>query len=279
MSRSTHSIQLSTGVRLPYLEQGNPAGVPMVLLHGYSDSSRSFELLLPHLPDSVHAYALTQRGHGGADKPVRGYGPDHFAADVAAFLDAVGVETAVIVGHSGGSYAAQRFALDHPDRTLGLVLIGSFQAFRENPGVLELEQAIADLTDPVDREFVREFQESCVARPVAADFMEAIIDGSSRVPARVWKAYLEDILAADVPTKSGTIGAPTLIQWGDQDAFVPRSDQDALLAAIPRARLSSYRGTGHCPHWEEPERAAAEIAAFAAGVAEPAERDQPTIAI
>jgi non-heme chloroperoxidase len=279
MSRSTHSIQLSTGVRLPYLEQGNPAGVPMVLLHGYSDSSRSFELLLPHLPDSVHAYALTQRGHGGADKPVRGYGPDHFAADVAAFLDAVGVETAVIVGHSGGSYAAQRFALDHPDRTLGLVLIGSFQAFRENPGVLELKQAIADLTDPVDREFVREFQESCVARPVAADFMEAIIDGSSRVPARVWKAYLEDILAADVPTKSGTIGAPTLIQWGDQDAFVPRSDQDALLAAIPRARLSSYRGTGHCPHWEEPERAAAEIAAFAAGVAEPAERDQPTIAI
>jgi pimeloyl-ACP methyl ester carboxylesterase len=279
MSRSTHSIQLSTGMRLPYLEQGDPSGVPMVLLHGYSDSSHSFELLLPHLPGSVHAYALTQRGHGDADKPVSGYRPDHFAADVAAFLDAVGVEAAVIVGHSGGSYAAQRFALDHPDRTLGLVLIGSFQAFRENPGVLELKQAIAELTDPVDREFVREFQESCVARPVAADFMEAIIDGSSRVPARVWKVYLEDLLAADVPTESGTIGAPTLIQWGDQDAFVPRGDQDALLAAIPRARLSSYRGTGHCPHWEEPERAAAEIAAFAAGVAEPAERDEPTIAI
>jgi non-heme chloroperoxidase len=279
MSRSTHSTQLSTGVRLPYLEQGDPSGVPMVLLHGYSDSSRSFELLLPHLPESIHAYTLTQRGHGDADKPVWGYRPEDFAADVAAFLDAIGVEAAVIVGHSGGSYAAQRFALDYPERTLGLVLIGSFQAFRDNPGALELNEVVAQLTDPVDREFVREFQESCVARPVPPAFMEAIIDGSCQVPARVWKAYLEDLLGADVPTENGTIAAPTLIQWGDQDAFVPRSDQDALLAAIPRARLSSYRGTGHCPHWEEPERAAAEIAAFTARVVEAASRDEPAIAI
>jgi non-heme chloroperoxidase len=164
MTRSTHSIQLSTGVRLPYVEQGNPSGVPMVLLHGYSDSSRSFELLLPHLPDSIHAYALTQRGHGDADKPVSGYRPEDYAADVAAFLDAKGVEAALIVGHSGGAYAAQRFALDHADRTLGTVLIGSFHAFHGNPGVRELQEAVAELTDPVDREFVREFQESCVAQ-------------------------------------------------------------------------------------------------------------------
>ena len=279
MSRSTHSIQLSTGVQLPYVEQGDPSGVPIVMLHGYSDSSRSFELLLPQLPASIHAYALTQRGHGDADKPLGGYRPEDFAADVAAFLDAMAIEAAVIVGHSGGGYAAQRFALDYPDRTLGVVLICSFHAFADNPGALELDEAVAQLTDPVDREFVREFQESCVARPVPADFMEAIIDGSSQVPARVWKAYLEDLLAAETPTGSGTIAAPTLLQWGDQDAFVPRSDQDALLAAIPRARLSIYHDTGHTPHWEEPERAAAEIAAFAAGVAEAAHRGEGAIAI
>jgi pimeloyl-ACP methyl ester carboxylesterase len=268
MTRSTHSIQLSTGVRLPYVEQGSPSGVPMVLLHGYSDSWRSFELLMSHLPDSIHAYALTQRGHGDADKPVSGYRPEDYAADVAAFLDAEGVEAALIVGHSGGSYAAQRFALDHADRTLGLVLIGSFHVFHENPGVRELESAIAQLTDPVDREFVREFQESCVARPIPRRFMEAIIDGSAQVPARVWRAYLEDQLAADAPAESGTITARTLLVWGDQDAFCARRDQDGLLAAIPRARLSVYRGTGHCPHWEQPERAAAEITAFAAEAAE-----------
>jgi non-heme chloroperoxidase len=269
MTRSTNSIQLSTGVTLPYVEQGDPSGIPMVLLHGYSDSSLSYALLLPHLPDSIHAYAYTQRGHAGADKPAGGYRPEDYAADVAAFLDAMGIEAAVIVGHSGGSYTAQRFAVDHPDRTLGVVLIGAFHAFSDNPGVLEMREAVSQFTDPVDPEFVREFQESCVAQPVPADFMEAIIDGSSRVPARVWKDYLEGVLESDVPTDSGRIVAPTLIQWGDQDAFCRRSDQDALLAAIPRSRLSTYEGTGHCPHWEQPTRAAAEIAAFAGAVASP----------
>jgi non-heme chloroperoxidase len=268
MSRSTHSIQLSTGVTVPYVEQGDPSGVPLVLLHGYSDSSLSYDLALPHLPDTIHAYAYTQRGHGDADKPVAGYRVEDYVADVAAFMDAMGIEAAVIAGHSGGSYTAQRFALDHPGRTLAVVLIGSFRAFHDNPDVLELGEAVWQFSDPVDPEFVREFQESCVARAVPADFMEAIIAGSMQVPARVWKDYLAGLLEAQVPTESGTIAAPTLILWGDQDGFCRRSDQEALLAAIPRARLSTYHGTGHCPHWEEPERAAAEIEAFAAEAAE-----------
>jgi non-heme chloroperoxidase len=271
----TRSIQLSTGVTLPYMEQGDPSGVPMILLHGYSDSSRSYELMLPHLPDSIHAYAYTQRGHADADKPVAGYRVEDYVADVAAFMDAMGIDAAVIVGHSGGGYTAQRFALDHPDRTLGVVLIGSFRAFHDNPVVLELREAVEQLSDPVDPDFVREFQESCVARPVPAEFMDAIVAGSRRVPARVWRDYLGGVLEADVPTESGTIDAPTLILWGDQDAFCPRSDQDALLAAIPRSRQSTYRGTGHCPHWEEPERAAAEIVAFTRSVAEAAPRPEP----
>jgi non-heme chloroperoxidase len=271
----TRSIHLSTGVTLPYVEQGDPSGVPMILLHGYSDSSRSYELLLPHLPDSIHAYAYTQRGHADAAKPVAGYRVEDYVADVAAFMDAMGIDAAVIVGHSGGSYTAQRFALDHPDRTLGVVLIGSFRAFHDNPGVLELREAVAQLSDPVDADFAREFQESCVAQPVPAAFIDAIVAGSRQMPARVWRDYLAGVLEADVPTESGTIGAPTLIVWGDQDAFCPRSDQDALLAAIPRSRLSTYRGTGHCPHWEQPERAAAEIAAFTRSVAEAAPHPEP----
>jgi non-heme chloroperoxidase len=275
MTRSTGTIELSTGVTLPYAEQGDPSGVPMLMLHGYSDSSLTFEPMLPHLPDSVHAYAITQRGHGDADRPASGYRLDDYVADAVAFMDAVGIEAAVIVGHSGGGYCTQRLALDHPERVLGIVLIGTFRAFHDNPGVTELQDAIAQLTDPVDPEFVREFQESCVAEPVAADFMDAIVANSSRMPARIWKAYLEGLLEADVPTESGTIAVPTLILWGDQDAFCPRSDQDALLAAIPESRLRTYRGSGHCPHWEQPERAAADVAAFAARAGRTA---QPTLA-
>jgi pimeloyl-ACP methyl ester carboxylesterase len=52
---------------------------------------------------------------------------------------------------------------------------------------------------------------------------------------------------------------------------LPRSDQDALLAAIPRAQLAVYHGTGHCPHWEQPQRTVADLVAFARRV-DPAAR-------
>jgi rifampin ADP-ribosylating transferase len=94
------------------VEQGAPDGVPVVLLHGYVDSRRSFERLLPLLPPSIRAFAVTQRGHGDADRPASGYGLGRFASDVAEFLDAVGIEAAVIVGDSSGGYVAQRFAVD-----------------------------------------------------------------------------------------------------------------------------------------------------------------------
>jgi non-heme chloroperoxidase len=98
----------------------------VLLLHGVTDSWHSFELVLPHLPESIHAFALTQRGHGDADHPAAGYGPHKFASDVAAFMDTFEVGSAVIVGYSMSTSIAQRFALDYPERTRGLVLMGSF---------------------------------------------------------------------------------------------------------------------------------------------------------
>src|SRR5687768_9607856 len=99
MIRQINAATLSAKLRLPYVERGDPAGVPVVFLHGYSDSWRSWELLLAELPDSIHAYAITQRGHGDADRPADGYRPQDLASDAAAFMDAAGIEAAVIVGH------------------------------------------------------------------------------------------------------------------------------------------------------------------------------------
>jgi non-heme chloroperoxidase len=70
-------------VTLPYVEQGEASGVPVLLLHGYVDSWRFFDLLLPHFPGFVHAFAVTQRGHGDAVRPSDGYWQEDFAADVA----------------------------------------------------------------------------------------------------------------------------------------------------------------------------------------------------
>ena len=264
-ARARHQrATLATGVTLPYVEHGDPAGVPVVLLHGYSDSLHSWELLLGELPEWLHLFALTQRGHGDADRPPDGYTPEDFAGDVAAFMDAAGLESAVVVGHSGGAYAAQRFALDHPGRTLALVLIGAFQDVRGNPDVAALLDGVEELTDPVDADFVHEFQASCVSRPLPDGYLDAAVAESRKLPARVWQAYLRAFVAAEAPTRTGTIGAPTLIVWGDQDAVCRRPDQDGLVAAIPGARLVVQPGTGHCPHWEQPRETAAEIAGFVA---------------
>src|SRR5689334_20894320 len=124
------TVKLSTGVRLQYVEQGNPAGTPVVLLHGITDSLHSFDLVLPHLPISWHVFALSQRGHGASSRPADGYAPRDFAADVAAFLDAHKIQRAVIVGHSMGSLVAQRFALDFPTRIQALVLAGTCASLR-----------------------------------------------------------------------------------------------------------------------------------------------------
>ena len=167
MTTVMKSVELPNRVKLPYVEQGDPSGIPMVLLHGITDSWYSFEPLLPHLPQSIHAFALSQRGHGDADRPAEGYRFDDFEGDVAAFMDALNIGQAVVVGHSMGRSVAQRFALDYPECTLGLGLVGSVTTWRGNPGLVELwDSVVSTLTDPIDPGFVREFQESTLARPV-----------------------------------------------------------------------------------------------------------------
>jgi non-heme chloroperoxidase len=262
MSQMTIPVALDTGVTLRYVEQGDPGGVPLVLLHGYSDSWVSYDLLLARLPASVHAFALTQRGHGDADRPLTGYRPEDHANDVRAFLDAMDLDAAVVVGHSGGSYSAQRFALDYPERTLALVLIGAFSSFH-TADMVELREALEELTDPVDPGFVREFQESTVAEPLPAGFLDRIVAESRKLPARVWRTWIREMMDAPPPIETGTIEAPTLILWGDQDAYCTRASQDALVGAIPGSRLVVYEGGGHCPHWERPAAATKEIVAFA----------------
>jgi pimeloyl-ACP methyl ester carboxylesterase len=262
------SIELPGRVRLEYVEQGDPGGVPVVMLHGVTDSWRSFEPVLPHLPGSIRAFALTQRGHGDAERPANGYGTRDFAADVAAFAEALGLGPTVIVGHSMGSTNAMRFAIDYPGRTRGLVLVGAFASFRNNPALVEFrESAVSPLTDPIAPAFAREFQESTIARPVPPAFLDAVVRESLKVPARVWRAAFEGFFEDDFAAELGRIAAPTLVLWGERDGLAPRADQEVLVAGIAGSRLEIYEGTGHALHWEEPERFAAELTSFVEGLA------------
>lgn len=262
-STTVKEIQLSTGVRLPYVEQGDPTGVPVVLLHGLTDSWYSWEPLLPYLPRSLHVFAITQRGHGDADRPATGYGMTDYAADLLAFMDGRGIESAVVVGSSLGSTIAQRFAIDYPDRLRGLLLTGAFSTYRLNPVVVEFTDLVATLEDPIDPGFVREFQESTLSQPIPASLLDLFVTESLKVPARIWRETLNRCVSdPEWSTDLYKIAVPTLVAWGDQDAFAPRSDQVALVAGIADAQLQVYTGVGHAVHWEEPARFANDLLAF-----------------
>ena len=253
------------GVTLEYVEQGDPSGVPMILLHGVTDSWRSFEPVLPHLSSSFRAFAITQRGHGDSSRPDEGYRYVDFSDDVRAFMDALHLPAAVLVGHSMGGLVAERFAIDHPDRTLGLVIMGSFKSLLGNDDIHELwSSTISKMQDPVSPAFVRGFQQSTIAQQIPSDFFEAVVDESLKVPARVWRATFTEFLRQDHADALGRVKAPTLILWGDKDAFSGRAEQDALVTSIPGARLVTYAGAGHALHWEDPRRIAVDIADFAA---------------
>ncbi|MGH2702518.1 MAG: alpha/beta fold hydrolase [Actinomycetota bacterium] len=257
------SVELTNEVMLSYVEQGNPSGVPLLLLPGLGDSWRSFELVLACLPESIRAFALTQRGHGDSSQPSDGYRFHDFAADLAAFMDAHHLEAAAIAGHSASGFFAQRFAIDHPERTLGLVFIGSPATLRGHSGLQEVwDSTISKLTDPVDSGFVREIQQSASAQPVPEEFFETLVQEALKVPARVWRAAFKSFLEEDLSGELDKIKVPTLMIWGDRDATVSRRDQEALAAAIVSSRLIVYDGVGHSPNWEEPDRFASDLVAF-----------------
>jgi non-heme chloroperoxidase len=257
------SIRLPNGVTLRYVEQGPAGAMPIILLHGFPDSWLSYEGVLAHLPASIRVIAPSQRGFGNSDKPAAGYHPRDLAADLAEFMTRRKIPEAVIVGHSMGALVAQSFALDFPERTAGLVLIGTFQAQAENEELNDMMEVLDRMKDPVDLDFVRAFQASTLAQPVSAEFFERVVAESARLPLGIWRAALKEIALYDGSAELSKISAPTRLYWGERDDFSTYEQQQEIARAIPDADLRVYAGAGHSLHWEEPKRFAADLADFA----------------
>jgi non-heme chloroperoxidase len=259
-----HAIARLTGeVELPYVESGAGDGIPVVFLHAYADSWRSFESVLSLLPWSVRALAPTQRGHGDATKPIAGYAVADFARDLVAFLDELELGRAALVASSSAAFTALRVAADVPDRVTGLVLIGAPWSLRERAPSLGFLEAVYALEEPVDPAFVRDFVIGTSSERVPLPFLETMIEESLKVPAYVWKETLDGLLAAPGAADLAP-RVPTLIVWGDQDELLSMDDQVRLNSAIPGSRLVVYEGAGHAVHWELPERVAHDVSSFVA---------------
>ncbi len=252
-------VTLARGVRLHYAHQGPDTGPAVVLLHGYSDSWFSFSRIMPLLPPGWRVVAPDLRGHGHSDRPAAGYRIEDLAGDVLQLMDALGIPTAILIGHSMGSFVAQAIAEQAADRTTSLVLVGSAST-ASNANVRDLRDAVEKLSDPVDAEFARAFQLSTVAMPVPEDFMNAVIDNSRRMPARVWRQALQGLIEyRPAPTRPAV---RTLVIGGRKDSVFSTWEQTVLARQFPDGRLQLMEDVGHAPQWEQPSTFVAALRRF-----------------
>lgn len=247
-------IKLRSGITLNYVVQGDPQGPVIVLLHGAGDSWHSYQRVLPLIPSNFRVYAVTLRGHGLSDHPDSGYARVDFAADILDFLDKLHIQHATLVGHSLGSFVAQKVAEQDEGRLDRVVLIGSGPGTKKVPGAQAITSPFANLKDPIPYTFARDFQASTIYGPVPAWFFETMVAEAMRVPASTWHGLGSSINAGNPLDDLKKIRVPTLLLWGDKDSIFTREDQNVLLKTIPHASLEEYPGTGHALHWEQPER-------------------------
>lgn len=251
---------IADGPTLAYVEAGDPDGAPLVLLHGYTDNSRSWSLLAPELADR-RLIMPDLRGHGASDAPPCCYGVDSFASDVAGLMDALGVARADVVGHSLGSFVAAYLAATRPDRVGRLVLISGSTAAGAGPGTW-LWDNVSPLEPPLDPDSQFMLDWYWNPNPVPADFLDRERAESAAVQGHVWRGVLHALAATDWTPLAPAIDQPTLILWGDQDGLFDASHQDRLAAALPEARRETFEGYGHNMFWETPETVGALIRDF-----------------
>ena len=254
------TVKLANGISLAYVEMGDSEGSPTLLIHGYTDNSRSWSLVAPYMKKR-RLLAIDLRGHGKSDAPDCCYAYTDFADDASLFLDAMGIAKADVIGHSLGSLTAQLLAAQHPDKVRNLVLVSSTTAIGGGPGSW-LWDNVMPLTAPIDPE--SQFMKDWYANPntVDEDFLTRERTESAAVPIHVWRGVLWGTVIDDLTPIAPLVKAPVLVLWGEKDGLFDLTHQEKLEKAYPDAVFQVFSGAGHNMFWEFPDKAASLINDF-----------------
>ena len=246
-------VRLPNGVALAYVELGNPKGRPLLLLHGFTDTSRSWSLIAPYLND-YRLLIPDQRGHGAADAPACCYGPSQYADDARLLLDALGVQRAAVAGHSMGSMVAMTMAAEYPDRVSSIVLIGSTARAPVKRGDWLYDQ-VAALQAPLDptSPFMKEWHPANQPTPIDPEFAKVANDELLAVPLHVWRGVMRELAYLPVGRHAADVKAPLLILSGGKDPLFPPEHHASLVEAFPGAEAHVFAELGHNPLWEKPD--------------------------
>jgi rifampin ADP-ribosylating transferase len=179
---------------------------------------------------------------------------------VVGLLDAFDIPAAWIVGTSSGGYVAQQLALDHPERLLGLVLIG---APRSLAGLDPFGEILEAFHHPVTADDIKALNHSLALRAsIPRDFIAVQDAAALTIPCHVWLAGYRGLVEATAPTKTGTIRVPTLLLSGADDDLLDPAEASRLAASIPGSQHRDYDKTGHFVLWERPEWVARDLVNF-----------------
>lgn len=232
---------------------------PVILIHGAGNTHLSWPADVRRLP-AQRILALDLPGHGKSEGLGRHSIPD-YAKDVVNFMDEVGVYSAILVGHSMGGGIALQVTLDHPERVIGLGLVGSNARLRVAPAMLEALENPSLFQQAI--ETMVEFSYGPQADP-------SLIKLAVRLLGEVRPAVLMgDLLACntfDVIKRLPEIRKPTLIICGTLDQMTPLRYSEAMAGSLPHAALQTIEGAGHMVMLEQPHRVATLLNVFINGI-------------
>jgi pimeloyl-ACP methyl ester carboxylesterase len=247
------------GVQLHYEEAGS--GAPVVFVHGVWMSSRFFEKQIAHFGSSHRAVALDLRAHGRSEHVHEGHTVAQYARDLRGFLDALGLENAVLVGWSMGALVLWDYVRQFGVGGLrGIVVVDQSPSDYRWPdwpyGFLDFD-AVRHLMEGVqtDREsVVRGFLPLMLKKAPAEEDVAWMLEEVMRPPASVAGAIIFDQTMQDYRAVLPSVTVPALVVTGADEKLVPVEAERWAAAQMPDARLVVFDESGHCPFLEEPER-------------------------
>jgi len=241
------------GQRIHYEDSGG-AGLALVLSHGFLQDSSMFDAQLRRLRARHRVITWDQRGHGSTVSTGEAFTYWDSADDLAALLDHLGVNRAVVGGMSQGGFISLRFALRYPDRTAGLVLIDT-QSGQEDADKIQQYDVMHDVWT------------GSGASDQLLDMVAAIIVGNKRPESAEWIAKWRNLDPArltyiyralmdrdDVTDRLAEIRAPALVIHGTDDVAIDISVAEKLCANLSACRgLVRVEGAGHSSNVTHPE--------------------------
>ncbi|HKY70371.1 MAG TPA: alpha/beta hydrolase [Nitrospira sp.] len=268
-----HRITGAGGLRLAVHEYGQPAGKPIVLIHGINQCSLVWEQQYRSvLAEEFRLVCPDLRGHGMSDKPTD---PEYYnqatlwADDVQAVLKALSLRKPILAGWSYGGYVINDYLAKYGQDAIGglnYVCAGVVMGGANTTQLLgrDFINTIPGLcSDNLEDNIqaVRKLIRVLFERQPSQEEIEIQVAYSMVVPPTARLGMFSRTIDCDAVMKKLTI--PVLITRGEKDRVVTLAHTELLLAAIPLAKISVFEGAGHSPHLEDAERFNRELGQFA----------------